>query len=213
MGQKSFIVRDAFYDDPMAVRSLAIDRAEWLDPKISDGHSYSQETLKGYYTDSLVQRLSDLVGDTVMFDPSTMGFGVFAFYGETSAVDLSTHFDDTTWSGIVYLVPDDINRSSSGIAFYRHRESGLTGPPNDVAAQKLGYASGDEWIREVYYRDKLDPSAWVRTSFIDARFNRLVLLNGSRLFHRATEGFGSEPRDARLTQRFFFHLKSESVAA
>ncbi|GDY33852.1 DUF6445 family protein [Gandjariella thermophila] len=212
MSETSYIVYDDFYRDPISVRDLAL-RSSWLDPKISDGREYSRETEKGYYTDAIVDKLARIVGRRIVFDAKRMGFGVFAFYPASAAVDVSTHFDDTSWSGIVYLMPDELNRTNSGLAFYRHRESGLTGPPDDEQARELGYADSQTWIQEVYYRDKLTPEAWQRTSFVGARFNRLVLLNGARLFHRASDGFGTTAADARLTQRFFFDIDDTEVDA
>lgn len=196
---KAVTVVDDFYGDGERARSLALDRAKWL-PR---GDHYSYETENSFHTDDLVDRLSDLVGEPIHVDPKRMGFGVFAYYPADATVDHTTHFDSTDWSAVVYLVPDE--HCEGGLTFYRHIATGLTGPPTEERARELGFASRDEFLEEVYYPDKMRPEAWEQTAHIGMRFNRAVILHGSRLFHRASSGFGDSPENGRLTQRFFFN--------
>lgn len=56
-----------------------------------------------------------------------------------------------------------------------------------------------------YFPDKHVADAWEKLDEFPMRFNRLILLRGSRLFHRASAGFGSRPDNGCLTQRFFFN--------
>lgn len=195
---KAVAVVDDFYGEPERARSLALDHARWLPL----GDHYSYETENSFYTDELIARLRDLVGEPIHVAPKRMGFGVFAYYPAEATVDDTTHFDDTDWSAIIYLVPDEWCKG--GITFYRHVETGLSGPPTEPQAQALGFATTEEFLEQVYEPDKKRPEAWEETTHIGMRFNRMVLLRGSRLFHRASTGFGDSPENGRLTQRFFF---------
>jgi hypothetical protein len=42
---------------------------------------------------------------------------------------------------------------------------------------------------------------------VPIRFNRMVVLKGSVLYHRATSRFGTTVEDGRLLQRYFFNTQ------
>lgn len=204
--KKTIHVVDGFYSEPERVRSLALSRDDWLvhDP---DGTPYlSPETAVGFFTDSVIDRLKGVVGAPIRVDPRHMGFGVFSYYGAAADVATSTHFDDSDWSAIVYLVPDQ--HCTGGLTFYRHAATGLDGPPSPKDLARLGCRSARQFLEEIYYSAKLRPEAWIATGHVAMRFNRAIVLRGSRLFHRASSGFGRGPADGRLTQRFFFNEDS-----
>jgi hypothetical protein len=226
--KQSIYVVDNFYIEPERVRLLGLRSATWtgashqgdqyyspkrvhllgshslagMEPSEQNGQYYSSETVKAYYTTDILRCFERILGFEISFDPARMGFGVFAFYGTGSKVEETTHFDDTDWSAIVYLVPPDACRG--GITFYRHRCTGLHGPPTRAQLDRLGISDMATFLSKIYLPDKKDPEAWEETTHVAMRFNRLVLLNGGRLFHRASSAFGVTPGDGRLTQRFFF---------
>ena len=200
---KTLMVVDDFYADPGAVREMALNRSRWLPDKEVDGVKYGVETGNSFYTDEIVACFERMIGCGIDFHPAMMAFGVFSMYGENARVDLTTHYDETEWSAICYLTPDELCRG--GLSFYRHRETGLIGPPDDKEARRLGYSDAGEFLKLRYFPDKLDPAAWEKIDEVPMRFNRTVLLRGSRLFHRAASGFGSAPENGRLTHRFFFN--------
>jgi hypothetical protein len=119
---QSVRVVDSFSAAPAQARRLAIERGRWLPRK----GLYSVETSNSFYTDSLVELLEKQVQKKIEFDPKTMGFGVFAYYPGGAPVQLTTHFDDTEWSAVVYLAPDDMCEGGTGI--YRHIPMGVMGP-------------------------------------------------------------------------------------
>lgn len=199
---KTLQVVDDFYADPDRVRALALEKGRWSPQKTDEGRTYDSETYNSFAGSETADAFARILGIQVHHDPARMGFGVFAFTGENANAPLTTHFDDTDWAGIVYLTPPD--RCEGGLAFFRHRESGLTGPPDEARAKELGYRDRDHWIEEVYYPDKVRPDAWEEISRVSMVYNRLVLLRGGSQFHRASSGFGADPSDGRLTQRFFF---------
>ncbi|QSB17010.1 hypothetical protein JQS43_12505 [Natronosporangium hydrolyticum] len=201
--QKTIEVVDDFYVDVDRVRELAISMGDWANPKQEAGITYDFETYNSFFNDQLVRVMRDLVGAEIHVDPKRMAFGVFGVFGADSHVDFTTHYDETDWSAIVYLVPDD--RCEGGLSFYRHKPSGLFGPPTEEQARQIGYDSRDAWLREHYYPDKMHPERWEETTHVAMRYNRLILLRGSVLFHRASKGFGTTPDSGRLTQRFFFN--------
>ncbi|MGX4670417.1 DUF6445 family protein [Cerasibacillus sp. JNUCC 74] len=201
---KDIIVIDDFYKEPNKVRSMALNVHGWIDENMQGEKKPSIETEKNFYTKEVINQFESILGFDIDVDPNKMGFGVFAFYPSYSRVDLTTHFDDSDWSGIIYLVPNDL--CQGGISLYRHRQTGLTGPPSEEQLSELGYISMDSWYED-YLNWKLEPEAWEETVYIDMQFNRLVLLNSGALFHRASSGFGDSPSNGRLTQRFFFNRK------
>ncbi|MEU7984932.1 DUF6445 family protein [Streptosporangium canum] len=200
---KAIHVVDGFYTDPWAVRDLALRKGAWLPPNVVDGVNYGQETGNSFFTTGIARRFETLIGRPIVYDPARMGFGGFSMYGEEARVDFTTHFDETDWSAICYLVPDD--DCTGGLAFFRHRETGFLGPPDDEQAVKAGFAGADDFMTGRYFPDRHVAGAWEKLDEFPMRFNRLILLRGSRLFHRASAGFGSRPDNGRLTQRFFFN--------
>ncbi|NUK32086.1 hypothetical protein HT574_19105 [Parageobacillus sp. VR-IP] len=202
--EKDFIVIDDFYENPDKVRNFAINVKDWIDIDINGKKKYSVETVKCYYNQDIIQKFEEILGFKIEVNPKKMGFGVFAYYPGESNVQLTTHYDDCEWSGIIYLVPDEF--CEGGLSLYRHKKTKLLGPPDDKQLKQLGFSSFEEW-KEIYHRDKLNPNAWEETLHISMKYNRLILLRSGKLFHRATSGFGNNPKNARLTQRFFFNKK------
>ncbi|MCC3655698.1 DUF6445 family protein [Streptomyces sp. S07_1.15] len=193
---------DDFYADPDRVRALALERGDWSPQKTDEGRTYDAETYNSFAGRGVAEAFGEILGIRVRYEPAVMGFGVFAFTGESANVPLTTHYDDTDWAGIVYLVPP--GRCDGGLSFFRHRDSGLLGPPDDAKAVELGYDDREHWMKDVYFPDKVRPEAWEEMSRVSMVYNRLVLLRGGTRFHRASSGFGTSPADGRLTQRFFF---------
>ena len=198
-------VVDGFYSDPDRVRNLALEETAWVRAAPAAGGKHSSESERSFYTADLVARFVRILGFDIAVDAARMGFGVFAFYGSDAQVEQTTHFDDTEWAGVVYLAPPE--RCEGGLSFYRHRETGLCGPPTTPELSRLGIKDLATFLRDVYYPSKKDPDAWEETMHVDMKYNRLVLLEGGRLFHRASSGFGTSPADGRLSQRFFFNSK------
>ena len=98
-------------------------------------------------------------------------------------VDFSRHIvDPRGWSGLVYLSPDAPQKH--GTTIWRERST-----------QKCIATRGDKYVE--------DMSGFDLALTIENRFNRLVLFR-ENVLHRAGNGFGTNPNNARLIQTFFF---------
>lgn len=205
---KDLIVIDDFYKEPEKVRNYALNIKEWVNINLEGEKKPSSETAKCYYTNELVNRFEEILSFEIEVNPRKMGFGVFAYYPSDSKVELTTHYDDSEWSGIIYLVPNKYCKG--GLSLYKHKPTGLYGPPSKKELSELGYESFEDW-KEDYFNAKLHPEQWEETMHIGMKFNRLVLFKSGSLFHRATSGFGNNPKNGRLTHRFFFNQKNKSI--
>jgi hypothetical protein len=92
----------------------------------------------------------------------------------------------------VYMDRRQVDRS--GTQFWRHQEFGDQFP---------NHVKTDE--RSHFYKSCARPSAWVRTHFVPAKFNR-ALLHDSKLWHSAepSEGFGHNEHTGRIVLTTFF---------
>jgi Family of unknown function (DUF6445) len=198
--KRNVIVVDGFYKDPDRVRELGQD--EFFDS--GQAHNYpGYQATKSYWNQAIVDRLSELVGGPIHVDPEKYAFGAIRLITEESGNKPKVHHDGSTdWSGIVYLSKS--GPAAAGTSTYRHRATGLVGPPDDTVAIELGYESAKDYNLSVVHRDAADLDAWEPTCFVGMAYNRLVLFRGSELFHAPGVGFGSGFDDGRLTQTFFF---------
>lgn len=206
MPTPTVVVTDDFYQDPVRVRDFALRDDVWREAVGPPDGRYSWETRGWYHSADVAARFEQLLGHAITWNPLTMGFGVFAFYPESTSVQETTHYDDTDYSAIIYLC--EPRSTDDGLMFYRHLPSGLYGPPTKPELEQLGITPAE--FEATYRADKLRPDAWELVDVIALRFNRCILIAGGRLFHRAGRGFGSTPADGRLTQRYFFNLEGRS---
>lgn len=200
--QTNVLVVDDFYTDPDSVRQLAKNDTRWLSGE-NPGHGpLDRVTLRSYYNTAVVETFEALLNRKIEVDPARHEFGVFTLFLADVDVVPTVHYDDTPWSALVYLVPDEL--CQGGLGLFRHRATGLRGRPTPEQVEAMGFASVEDWERDVYYPDKSNPDAWEQTDMISMRYNRLVLLRGIDNFHRPTASFGTDINDGRLVQRFFF---------
>jgi hypothetical protein len=202
MATPTVVVTDDFYEDAARVRGFALRDEVWQGAVGPPDGRYSWETMGGYAPSGTAAGFAALLGCGISYDPRTMGFGVFAFYPGSTRVQETTHYDDTDYSAIVYLC--EPRSTHDGLMFFRHRPTGLFGPPSPADLARLGVTRAE--FEETYRADKLRAGAWELVDVVSVQFNRCVVLAGGKLFHRAGRGFGSTPADGRLTQRFFFNL-------
>ncbi|WP_334476360.1 DUF6445 family protein [Bradyrhizobium sp. AZCC 1699] len=197
--QKSLIVIEDFYSDPIAVRELGLN-CTYSEPNADQAFA-GVESKAAYFTQTLISTLEQIVGNTIVVDPAKNAFGRFRKRMSASLGRTSVHFDDTDWTGIVYLFDDP---GAGGTTLYKHLGTGLFGPPDETTVERLGYTSLAEFDQSVVMRDTLDLSKWSASITVAARFNRLVLVRGGENFHGASEFQAASHREVRLTQVFFF---------
>jgi hypothetical protein len=109
------------------------------------------------------------------------------------------------WTAVVYLTPDP--DPSCGTSFYRHKGTGLYGPPNRHQMKNFNFDDFTDYENQVVEKDTLDPTAWEVVRDVENRFNRCVMFRSSELFHAHSRAFGIDRTSARLTQNFFFKTK------
>ena len=194
-GPCPYIVED-FYQNPEAIRRVAVSLPYVQLPTFVKLYQ-SDRSLVSSYT---VKALSDVVGHPIQYDSDNRTFGVFRLAMKSELSQTNVHRDLHDWSGVVYLCQAH-HGISSGTGFFRHRATGLIGPPPRES-------SASELMAQIF-SDGNDPTAWEMYDFVESKFNRLVIFRGRDYFHDTIGRFGDTRENARLTQNFFFSLKAE----
>jgi len=191
----NLIITDDFYQDPMEVRSFALQQ---------------EFGVKGNYPGQRTEPFHNWPGlkDTIQSIVKNAG-GKITWYETdyTSCFQYTTkedkswiHPDHTTnWAGVCYLTPNA--PVSGGTGLFRHKETGATTPPRN----KDG-SYNEEWLNEHVWPNSRDFSKWDMTAMVGNVFNRLVLYRGD-LFHSSLDYFGNDKYDGRLFQTFFFNTE------
>jgi hypothetical protein len=201
----NIVVVDDFYENPEAVRSLAL-KAEYQDVTRLNYPGF--QSLKTFSSASLVSKFEIILGRSLNIRPDSLTFGRFIIMLKETGSRLKVHLDGAAdWTGVLYLNPTEDGQG--GTAFYRHRETGIDGPIRGQSLFSFGYNSWEDMEKTLIEKDTLNPEAWEETAFVATKFNRLVLFRGNELFHCHTHSFGSGREDGRMTQNFFFNERRE----
>lgn len=195
------LVIDDFYQNPDAVRSLALN-AEYKD--VTQLNYPGFQTTKTYSSPAIAEKFEIILNRRLSIDPASKTFGRFRIMLKETGSRLKVHIDGhSDWTGVLYLnVPESCE---GGTAFYRHKRTGLEGPANELQLNGLGFSNWNDLEQTIIEPDTMDASAWEETLFVGMKYNRLVLFKGNELFHCHTHSFGSNKRDGRMTQNFFFN--------
>jgi hypothetical protein len=197
----NLIVVDDFYQDPDAVRKLAL-AAEYKD--VTKLNYPGFQSVKTYSSPALVLKFSQILGRDLIADPAAHTFAKFRIMLKESGSVLKVHLDGLTdWTGVLYLTPPDL--CEGGTAFYKHKTTGLYGRASEEKIRSLGYEDWESLERDIVEPDTLDSSAWEEAMYVGMKFNRLVLFRGAELFHSHTHSFGRSKETGRMTQNFFFN--------
>lgn len=174
----NLVIAENFYDDPDAVRAMA------LNLPFNFKGNYPGVRTAPMLNDSIKNAISHLVsaaGPVTNWHEES---------GYTGAFQLCTAQDRTwihadsfnTWAGVCYLTPNA--PASGGTALYRHK---ATGNREKVDSDYEAY----------------DYTKWEEIDRIGNVYNRIILYRGN-LFHASVDYFGSTFEDGRLFQTFFF---------
>jgi hypothetical protein len=197
------VVIDNFYENPEKVRSLAL-QVDYRD--VTQLNYPGFQSINSFSSPGLEKRFSEILGRELDNNPQVT-FGKFRIMLKETASELNVHVDGhAQWTGVLYLNTPEQCRG--GTAFYRHKATGLEGPPKAEQLSHLGYDKVDDFQTRIIRVDTSNQSAWSVSQMVSMRFNRLVLFRGNALFHCHTESFGSNKVDGRLTQNFFFNEKA-----
>lgn len=194
------VVVDDFYETPDAVRSFAL-RCGF---RSAGRYNYpGWQSDKAVASDALRCSFEELIGNRIRPDPRRLTWGGFRIVTGGSGSVTKVHGDSAVdWAGLVFLSPEW--EAGKGTGFFRHKLTGLFGPPSDSQARELGYESADEFELQVARRDMAVPEAWDLVGQTAPIYNRLVLLRGCELYHAPLGGFGDSVDTGRLTHVFFF---------
>ncbi|MEJ8545586.1 DUF6445 family protein [Brevibacillus borstelensis] len=198
METKVIIVED-FYTKPDVIRKLALQDqyasvAKFNYPGYQSHKIFSSEGLK--------IKIEQIIGRKIDVDTDRFTFGGFRLITEETGSLPKVHADAIDWAGMIFLTPNA--PMDKGVGFFRHKATGLEGPPTDREARELGFEDACEFERQIIHNDQADLSKWELVSFVSPVYNRLVLFRGRELYHAPLGGFGDNLENCRLTHNFFF---------
>lgn len=201
----STLILDNFYDDPYAIRKLALN----LEFRPKDGAMYPGGEAWSDAMDWEVVRqgiMSELRTGTqeVPIPGKNFRQGKFRLALEQHAATRpdAIHQDAQRYSAIVYLTQNQ--HCVGGIGLYQCRLTGQTSMSRQWAntlSERFDVAVNDPGFPDLVRSYCMDWSNWLQIGELPMRFNRLIVLM-ARCFHASTGIFGSDAADGRLTQHF-----------
>lgn len=180
----SFVVVDNFYENVDSIREFALTKqfqyhVEYHKGKRTD-EVYLFEGLKECFENILQCKIKDFER-----------YGVNGCFQYCIGGDqLVYHYDGQEYAGIIFLTPDA--PPQCGTSFYRSRHT------------KNMKCKGDDNI--VFRNGYLDPTEFDVVDVVGNVYNRLVLFD-AKMFHAASNYFGTTKENGRLFQLFFFDLE------
>lgn len=210
MPRQSVIVLDDFYDDPDAIRSLALSLEYQRKPgatypgreAIAPGRDWSdvRAVLRSY----LDEPVDGPCPKPVPFPQGK--FRLAMVQDEKERVD-GVHEDLQPWSAVIYLsLPRDC-AGQGAVGFYRHRATGATEFSDEWEREVFGKQAElpPEEFTPIYWAYMRDKSNWQEVQRIENCYNRALLLQ-AQCFHASLGVFGDTPERGRLTQHFEFYF-------
>lgn len=195
-------VVDNFYDDPQAVRQLARASA-YVPPGFLSRNVPGYESAAAFYSPAVVNKISRALDRELAVEPAHNAFGRFRLAFAKHRRPTKVHSDATHWTVVVYLTEDA--HCAGGTEFFRHRATGLVGPPSTQWLHDNRVSLAD--FHAMVYEESLDASKWEKVGACSMRFNRAIFLRGDRYFHGGSHVFGDSFANGRLTQNFFFNVR------
>jgi hypothetical protein len=184
------LVVDDFYQDPDAIRKLALAAEYEADLRYFKGVRSKQKFLFPYVKEEFERLLGVRITDW-MAQPANG-----SFQKTTEADPLVWHSDTQSYAAAIYLtrglVRDPVG---AGTSFWRHATIGCRKPPESPGLQALVYSE----------HNLTHPDQWELVDRVGAVYNRLVLWD-AQLIHSATSYAGFTPEEPRLVQLFFFNV-------
>ena len=195
----SVIVIDNFYQDPHAVRQIAMN-SDYHPPGMVGENTVNHSgrlSLRNYHPTGLSQYVSRLVGEQVRANPK-FKHGYFRYELPGDLPNTMVHIDAETnregretidYSLVIYLTESAPDPKNNGTLFFKH---------------KKGFIKASTIESYLLKKEDLDdPSQWEVDSRVSYQWNRAVLFD-SKLFHAPGVSFGTDKADARCVQVFYF---------
>tara|TARA_B110000196_G_C21000203_1_gene592564 strand:- start:41 stop:604 length:564 start_codon:yes stop_codon:yes gene_type:complete len=182
--QTNAIIIDNFYEDPMAIRDMALKQDFNVDGNYPGQRtkSFADSELKTY----LGNIVKDTAGEVTSFDTDSYN-GAFQY--TTASMKSWVHYDKDAWAGVVYLTPNA--PLSAGTGFFQHKEHKVLTTPDNLL------------IKEQLDIEGQDITKWDLALTVGNVFNRLVLYRGNQ-YHMSLDYFGNSLHTGRLFQTLFF---------
>lgn len=191
-----YIIIDSFFDDPQAEREAAL-RAAYKDIEhdgiVFPGMALTQDPVS---IEKIRQALSapPPVAANITYRTYTPDIE------EKQATFIHNDSNIGTISAVAFLAEDE----HSGLAFWKHKETGWLGQP--TVEQMGGRADTPELWHRIHEEGK-DPSKWELLEVVPMKFNRCVVF-ASHFYHSRwpREPIGSDINHSRLIKVFFYKL-------
>ena len=191
---KRFFVVDNFYQDPHAIRDLALNQ-----PFFPGEGAVGSRTRKQFLFEGLKESFQEVLQEKIQdHTPEGTGWYDVGINGRFQSCPGGTpsvfHCDSQKWAAVIYLTPDA--PPEGGTSFYRHK------------ATKVHHNSQIDWSlkdEDNVFNQKtlLDPSPYEQVDTVGNIFNRLVIFDGG-LIHSGVNYFGWDLHTSRLFHIFFF---------
>jgi hypothetical protein len=188
------LVLDDFYEDPDALRELALNvdyssRARNFPGSRSTRTVIPPEAEKAFQ--SLLKLRISAPDNRIPYN------GCFQLMKASDSRLAYVHADTAAnWAGLVYLSKKTI--PSGGTSFFQHKLTGLSRFPSRQDFTEREF----EKLRELFREDRGKPSRWIEIDRVGFVYNRFVLYD-AQLFHRNGRTWGSTLATGRLTHNFF----------
>lgn len=198
------IVVDNFYQDPKAIREIAMEQTYHANAKAYKG----KRTTTRLLLPGLKERFEKLIGASVTNWLTYETNGIFQITKYTDP--LVWHSDHQSHAAAIYLTPNA--PVTAGTSFWRDRKYGCRRPPFHEQEWKRfeddpQRQSAQDEIYSQY--NLLHPDNWELVDRVGSLYNRLVIWDG-QMIHSASsyESFvgASDIGDSRLVQLFFFDI-------
>lgn len=192
------IVRDGFYEDPEAVRSVARSM-EYHEPLSFTGYM----TKEVYHQKGIRRRLEQAIGLRITrwdLDPKEgngIFYGGFAKGGhkEVPGVHYDEPINDVT--AVIYLTPG--LPPAYGTSLWQHRRTGLSAAPSRADARRLNLPL--KKLRDRIEKDSENRERWEEIDRAGYMYNRMVAYP-SGVLHSASRHYGSNLETGRIYQTF-----------
>lgn len=181
----TFIVVDNFYSNPDMIREFALKQDFQENPKFHKGKRCINP---GFRFPGLKEQFERILNAKIdNFDKyETNGCFQYCIAGEQAVF----HTDFQQYAGVLFLTPEA--PPQTGTRFYRSKIT---------RKMKVG---ADEYGK-VYKTGHLDSTQFDEVDVVGNIYNRIVLFD-ARLIHSAPLYFGTDVKNGRLFQLFFFDM-------
>ena len=184
--RKGFWVVDNFYQDPDAVRDLAL-KQEYHQGGLGRGY-IGQRTFQQFLFPGLKEEFERIMGEKITrWEEHDMN-GRFQFSMEGEP--LVYHCDDQKWAAMIYLTPNAPYETGTGTYALKGTNITHSSHPEIMRCFRPG-------------SQNLDKTIFEPVDVVGNVYNRLVIFNAGYL-HAAKGYFGYSRENSRLWQMFFF---------